>query len=109
MQPGLFDGLPTEENGRRLSLEERFARLLERCPDLYPQFVRIALDLRRRGHPRYSADGVGHVLRWHRAVARESNDWKINNNYIALLARKAMAECEELAGFFELRRRRSRR
>lgn len=79
---------------------------MQEQPDVYPAFVRIALEMRRRGRERYSADGIGHVLRWENLVAGRADDFKVNNNYIAMLARKAMDENPELSGFFETRRMR---
>lgn len=58
----LFDGLGG-------SIQDRFTRFCEEHPDVPRMFVEIALDLRRRGHQRYSADGICHVIRWHRATS----------------------------------------
>ena len=87
---------------------ERFAAFLEACPDVYPAFVRVALSLREHGFKRCSADGVAHVVRWQVATSgRDASGFKINNNVISLMARKAMLECVQLDGFFEVRRLRS--
>lgn len=103
VQSNLFDDLPE----RRLTIEERFERWLEECPDVFPLFIALALDLKRAGHQKYSSDGICHVIRWHKAVSRGSEPFKINDHFSALLSRKAMDEVPELAGFFELRQRRS--
>lgn len=100
VQPTLFD---------QPRIDQSFERFLLECPDIYPAFVRIAMDLRRRGHTRYSADGVCHIIRWEMITAgRDRDGWKVNNNYTAMLGRKAMAEFPELAGMFETRRIRRR-
>jgi hypothetical protein len=92
------------ERGR---LATRFAKLLEDCPDLYPAFVRLALRARRAGLKRWSADAVGHVVRWERLTdGKDAAGFKVNNDFVAMLGRKAMAEYPELAGFFETRRSR---
>lgn len=90
MQPTLFDTVP---------IEEQIEKLL-------PEFVRIALDLKKRGFKRYSADGIGHLLRYFTAV-NGGGTFKINNNTISTLARRAMQEYAELDGFFETRRLKS--
>ena len=87
---------------------ERFAAFMEACPDVYPAFVRVALSLRERGFKRYSADGVAHVVRWQVATSgHDASGFKINNNVISLMARKAMREHVQLDGFFETRQLRS--
>jgi hypothetical protein len=48
------------------------------------------------------------VLRFHRTVSGPAGDaWKINNSYSSRLARKAMQDCPDLAGFFSTRELRS--
>lgn len=85
------------------TLEDRFALFLLDCPDVYPEFVKIALDLKESGIERYSSDAVCHVIRYFRATRSRNDGFKINNNMTSRLARKAMAEYPELAGFFETR------
>ena len=94
-QPSLFDS----------ATEDRFAAFLRDCPDVYPSFIRIAMDLKRRGYERYSSDGIFHVIRWQMATSgRDASGFKLNNNFTAAMSRKAVAEYPELEGFFEMRR-----
>ena len=90
------------------SLDARFARFLVECPDVYPEFVQIAKDLRTAGRERYSADAICHVIRYFRDTRGASDGFKVNNDYTSRLARKAMAEHPELAGFFETRELKSK-
>jgi len=71
--------------------------------ELEEAFISTALSMRRRGYKHYSADGIGHILRWQSAV-REEGPFKINNNNISTLARRAMERCPELSGFFRTRK-----
>ena len=89
---------------RSRSIAERFTAFMDSCPDVYPMFVRIARDLRARGHEHYSADGIMHVIRWHRATSgTDAEGFKLNNVFSSRLARKAMEDYEDLRGFFETR------
>lgn len=72
--------------------------------ELEEAFISTALSMRRRGYKHYSADGIGHILRWQSAV-REEGPFKINNNNISALSRRAMDRCPELAGFFRTRKK----
>ena len=64
-------------------------------------FVKLALRTQARGVSRYSADGICHVLRWHTEVRERSRSgFKINNTYVAGLARIAMNLQPGLRGFF---------
>jgi hypothetical protein len=95
-QPTLFD---------TPAAQERFEAFLVACPDVYPAFVRLALEMKRKGRERHSADGLGHILRWQMFISGAGvDDYKFNNNYISAMARKAMAENPELDGFFEIRK-----
>lgn len=93
---------------RERTIRERYERWRGEHPDVYQEFVRIALDLRRRGFERYSADGIGHVLRWFVATSgKDDEGWKINNCFISRMAREAMDNHQELRTFFEVRRLKS--
>lgn len=70
---------------------------------LYQEFERVTMNLISRGFKHFSADGVGHILRYETGF-RESVMLKINNNSIALLARKFMEDHPEHGAFFQLRK-----
>ena len=89
------------------TIDERFERFLAVHPELLEEFCAIALRLRRAGREHYSSDAIGHILRYERVIdGRDVDSVKINNNFIALLARRAMDNHPELSGFFETRARR---
>lgn len=89
-------------------IETMFVEFDKGHPDVYAQFVQIARDLKARGREHYSSDAICHVIRFQRITSGpDGMGFKMNNNYTALLARKAMAEHEDLVGFFHLRERRA--
>lgn len=64
-------------------------------------FVKLSLRTQARGVQRYSADGICHVLRWHTEIrGHDRSGFKINNTYVAGLARIAMNLQPALRGFF---------
>lgn len=68
------------------------------------EFVKLSFRTKARGVPRYSADGICHILRWHTEVRSRGRDGlKINNTYVAGLARLAMNLQPGLRGFFVTR------
>jgi hypothetical protein len=80
--------------------------------DDVPEFVRtmferIALDVAAKGRKRYSADAIGHHLRWMMHYDRGDWDFKFNDHWTAPLARWFMERHPELPDFFELRVRKS--
>lgn len=71
----------------------------KRNPHIYRAFVEKALKLKRAGREYYGAKAIMEVIRYDTVIGGDDG-FKISNNYTAYYARKAMAEHEELAGFF---------
>ena len=90
---------------RNATIEERFARFLERHPEVYSEFKRIAGDLLAHGIRHYGAKAIMEVIRFHRAMSGQDaqEPFKINNNYTSRIARKLMDEDERFVDFFEIR------
>jgi hypothetical protein len=88
----------------RLTIQQRFEAFHEAHPDVYDLFVRIARQMRDKGHARYSADGILHVIRWHYATSSSGESPKINNIWSSRYARLLMEEDATFVGFFETRR-----
>ena len=95
-------------------MDERFpADKLERAfwtfhranPDVYDELVRLAMQVRRRGHTHYAIKALFEIVRYHRALRTvdDHEDFKLNNNYTALYARLIMKKIPRLDGFFSLR------
>jgi hypothetical protein len=69
-------------------------------------FVKYARQAKAKGYERFSAKAIFERLRWYYSFETTSDDeFKLNNSYTALYARKAIADYPEFEGFFELRYR----
>lgn len=74
-------------------------------PDVCSLFEKLALELRRLGFERYSADAILHRIRWEMHIERGNRAFLANNNWAAPLARWFMARNPGAGKFFELRER----
>lgn len=89
------------------STAERFAEFHRENPDVYSELVKLARQLKRSGHTRYSIAGLFEVVRFNASLETTSDDgFKINNDYKPLYAREIMEREKDLADFFETRERR---
>lgn len=79
-------------------------------PWLMPKLAEMAIEAKRCGFGRWSADALFHVLRWEtrHSTGIDGLGLKVNNNYTALAARDLMREYPELDGFFKTRERKAR-
>ena len=99
MNPTLFDPR---------TIADQFAAFDQAHPEVYQAFAKFAGQMRARGYTHYSADGIMHIVRYHAAVNPERDGgFKINNNFVALYARKLVAADPSFAGFFAFRVRRT--
>lgn len=83
---------------------ERFELFHERNPQVYEEFKLLANQMIDTGRKRYGAWTLMNVIRWNADLTTRGDVFKINNNFIALYARKLIAEDEKFEGFFEIRR-----
>ena len=82
----------------------KFEKFHREHPEVYDELRRMAYQLLRAGHKRYSVDAMLHVVRWHRAMAgKDADGFKMNNNYAAFYARMLSQE-PELSEMFEMRK-----
>ena len=85
-------------------LKNRFLAFHSQNPQVYEEFDRITQKLIQRGWRHYSADGVGHIIRWERRISIEgTHQFKMNNNHMAFYARMWLEDNPRYAGFFRLR------
>jgi len=100
MNPTLFDPR---------TIADQFAAFDQAHPEVYAAFAMFAAQMRSRGYAHYSADGIMHIVRYHAAVnpERDGGGFKINNNFVALYARKLVAADPSFATFFAFRVRRT--
>lgn len=68
-------------------------------------FEAYAVEIAGRGFSKYSADAIGHRIRWHEQVERGNRDFKVNDHWIRPMAVWFLARHPELPEFFELRER----
>ena len=101
-QLGLFDRRPSKP-----TLEERFAHFMAENPHVFDTFCRVALEMIGRGVKRYSADGIGHVLRWDAIQGVRGEEYRINNSYVRFFAERFVERYPQHADFFERRKRRA--
>jgi hypothetical protein len=90
------------------SIQSRFDAWLEANPRVYGEVVRLAREWRAI-HGRDSRVGIATLwehLRWSTAISTKGDDFKLNNDFRAPMARLVMRRELDLAGVFETRERR---
>lgn len=88
-------------------LEEKFQEFHAKNPHVYDNLVRLAEDLKARGHRKIGIQMLFEVIRWQSMLKTTDKDFKLNNNYAAYYARLIMDRNVHLDGFFEIRELRS--
>jgi hypothetical protein len=86
--------------------EERFWTFHMGNPHVALELHRLAHELKRAGHRKYSIKGLFEVLRFNAALKTDGKPYKLNNNLTSFYARLLMDCDDELDGFFNLRQRR---
>lgn len=94
--------LPLEQ-----TMEERFKKWIEQRPDLYEAFKRAALyRIKHLGKKRIGAKEIVERMRMDRRFHKQADDnFKINNSYVSLMARKFIRDYPWAIEFIELRKR----
>lgn len=83
----------------------RFEQLLLDHPDLWRMFEAFTTELIERGVPHYSADAILHRVRFETAGRTpDDQEWRCNNDFTALLARRWAELHPHHAHFFRRRR-----
>lgn len=95
----------------KMTIAERFERFHARNPVVYRLFRDYAWVVKRAGRSRYSADAIVQRIRWFMAFEGDGREeFKINDHYTAMYARKLMTEePDAFGGFFVLRQTRQER
>lgn len=89
-------------------IESAARRFDQEHPSVYYALVELAREERRAGVERGSIAALFEIVRrQHRMATAGRDDWLLNNSHRAYFARKIMANCRDLDGFFETRERRS--
>lgn len=84
-------------------LVKQYRNWLQASPQAFVMFERMANEIRGSGFNRYSAKTIVEAIRWHSDLER-TEAFKINNNYVALLAIDLISKDASFEGFFEMRR-----
>lgn len=85
------------------TLTEQFNDWLELNPEFYPLFEKFTMELVASGVTKSSAWLVCNRIRWESMIKTYGNDYKISNDFIALLARKFLAENPQHPKFFTVK------
>lgn len=99
-----FDPLVQPEVPKDATIRQRFEAFHKANPHVYGHLVRLALDIRQRGHDKWGIANLFEVLRWESALYTTGDPYRLNNNFRAWYARILMADNSELEGFFEVRK-----
>ena len=89
-------------------IERAFQAFHADHPEVYREFCRLVQRLIDKGFRHYSAKAVIEAVRFHTDVNAgyaERGEFKINNNFTALYARKWQQDHPSQASFFATRRR----
>lgn len=107
MQGSLFDvamaPTVTPTVAREATIDERCDAFIRANPHVWKTFVRISLEMKRRGMPQWSSKAVFEVMRYMATLQSVGENFKLPNEYTSRFSRKAMTEVPELAGFFVVR------
>lgn len=87
----------------RSKLERQFGEFHRENPEVYSQLVYLAREARQAGRNRYGIKSLFEIIRWHKAISTEGDDFKLNNNHAPFYARLIMRKEPDLEGFFETR------
>jgi hypothetical protein len=72
-------------------------------PHIYRELKKLAMQLLLAGRQHYSINSLFEALRWHRAIERPQDDFKLNNIWRSWYARLLMLNEPKLRGFFFFR------
>ena len=100
---GAFDAAKEAEYALRC--EEFLTLWLPHNRKVIDEFYGIASKVRvdmEREH--YGARAVYEIMRFHTMTREDSSDFKLNNNYVSLVARFIMAKFPQFDGFFKTRK-----
>lgn len=98
---------PEPHRAQRQTIAERFEAWHKQHPEVYARLVSLAREAKRMGMDRYGIKALWEVARWSLFVDKGGEEYALNNNHTALMARLIMRQESDLDGFFETRQRRA--
>lgn len=84
-------------------LEKRFWDFHKDNKHVYTALVRLARQLKDRGHKKIGMQMLFEVLRWQSMIKTTGDVYKMNNDYASRYARLIMDSEPDLDGMFEIR------
>ena len=73
-------------------------------PHVFRTFKELARQMKATGRTRYSGRNISEKMRWDYNLATAGNDFKLNNNFVAIYVRLLIFRYpKEFVGFFQLR------
>jgi len=92
------------ESLTKITIDAQFEEFHRNNPEVYEELVRLARQMKARGHKQIGIKMLWEVLRWERAMkTTDQTEWKLNNNYTSRYARLIMEQEPDLEGFFKTR------
>lgn len=85
------------------TLTERFDDYNAANPHVYDMFVKYTKTAIEAGQKRYSAWAIVNRMRWESDIVTKGDKFKISNDYIALFARKFVADYPMHKDFFSMK------
>src|SRR5262249_42221 len=92
-------GMTTDES----TLDALFADFHQANPHVYAERVRLARQMRDRGHSKLGIGMLGEVLGWRSMLRTKNNGFRLNNNFRSRYARLVMQQESDLAEIFDTR------
>lgn len=91
-------------NNSQYDYRDDFVLWLRHNPAVWAEFLRKVTQAHLQSHKqRFSARAIIEVIRWETAVRDNDITFKINNDYVADMARLAMEVKPVLKGYFQIR------
>jgi hypothetical protein len=99
--------IPSKSEVEAKSARKRFDRFLRENPHVFGEVVRLCRQMKAAGARRWSVKAAFEVLRYQMQLqtVRLPGEFKLDNSHTAPMARRIIAECPDLADFFETRGR----
>jgi len=81
-------------------LKERWWAWHKENPEFYELFKKFTFQAIHKGHHNLSAWLVANRIRWETMIVTTGDEYKINNDFLALYSRLFMHDYPDYAGFF---------
>lgn len=84
--------------------ESRFQEFLDKHPEIYQAYCRLALQKIQAGAKRIGSKAIWEVLRWNTPLREDGSDFKLNNIFTPYMARQFQKDYPQFADRIETRR-----